>query len=548
MLGKKGKDKIEEMEEVGVTSEGPSVFEEFESGIEGNGSAKKKKKLPGWVIIPVVAVIIVIALVVAQLSKGGSTATSLEVVKVEKGDVTEIYNTSGTVESDQTKVFYSPVNAPIATCNAKVGMTVKAGDPLILFDTNNLEKNNQESQLNALSTKYTNQGTREQAAKSGEQAAKAQNQTANQIASLKTQIANKEANLNALKNNMDAANQAQQALDQQRTQLSTEIASLNTQITNLEAQNANLEKDNEGLDSSSPEFSNNNMQIKKNNTDLANLKNTLRDKETKLSALGQGGSADTGTMISAAEQEIEGLKTQLQELQNTDTSSDTGLTSGQLNGMAVSENLTELATLTTEELLAKGRDGIKAEFDGVISDMKATQSGEAAQGMELFTLVSNQSVSVKLEVSATDFDKLKIGNKATVKIGQNTYNATLTDIDKIAVKNEKGNPVIGAKVHIDNPDENIYIGVTSKVTITVAEEKKVLNIPSEAVNTSADGEFVYIIQNGTVKKKAVELGVASNSKVEIKDGLKEGDEVVTDTSGTAKEGMKATGQAASGTK
>ena len=65
--------------------------------------------------------------------------------------------------------------------------------------------------------------------------------------------------------------------------------------------------------------------------------------------------------------------------------------------------------------------------------------------------------------------------------------------------------------------------------MTVAEEKDVLYLPNENVNTSTEGDFVYVVQNGVVKKKAVELGITSNSKVEIKSGLKEGDKVVADT-------------------
>ena len=100
--------------------------------------------------------------------------------------------------------------------------------------------------------------------------------------------------------------------------------------------------------------------------------------------------------------------------------------------------------------------------------------------------------------------------------------------------------MIGANVKIQNPDENIYIGVAAKLTMTVAEEKDVLYLPNENVNTSTEGDFVYVVQNGVVKKKAVELGITSNSKVEIKSGLKEGDKVVADTFGTVEEGMKVT--------
>ena len=98
--------------------------------------AGKKKKLPPWAIIPVIGVVAVIGVAGAMASgqkadKGGQ----METVKAEREDVRQVYNTTGTVGSDKEKVFYCPVNAPIAQCNVKVGQVVKAGDLLVSFDT-----------------------------------------------------------------------------------------------------------------------------------------------------------------------------------------------------------------------------------------------------------------------------------------------------------------------------------------------------------------------------------------------------------------------------
>ena len=75
----------------------------------------KKKKLPPWAIIPVIGVVAVIGVAGAMASgqkadKGGQ----METVKAEREDVRQVYNTTGTVGSDKEKVFYCPVNAPIA--------------------------------------------------------------------------------------------------------------------------------------------------------------------------------------------------------------------------------------------------------------------------------------------------------------------------------------------------------------------------------------------------------------------------------------------------
>ena len=126
-----------------------------------------------------------------------------------------------------------------------------------------------------------------------------------------------------------------------------------------------------------------------------------------------------------------------------------------------------------------------------------------------------------------------------IKIGKHAYQGTLTETDKIATKNEKGASVICARIHISNPDENICIGASAKITMTVAQADDVLVVPNEVINASTDGDFVYIVEDGVIKIKPVELGTVSVTHTEIKSGLKEGDKVVNDLNADIKEGMKA---------
>ena len=213
--------------------------------------------------------------------------------------------------------------------------------------------------------------------------------------------------------------------------------------------------------------------------------------------------------------------------------------SSELENLDISDNLAELAALTPEELLEKGREGMKADMNGVISSVDALQSNSAAQGVALFTIADTEHVRVKIEISPDGYEKMQPGIEAEVTLAGNTYKGTLTDVDKIALPNAKGTSVIGARIRIEDPDENICIGATAKVKMTVAESKNVIVVPTETVNASTDGDFVYVIENGMVKEKPVQLGTASATQVEIVEGLEEGDLVVNDLNVDIRPGMKA---------
>lgn len=87
--------------------------------------------------------------------------------------------------------------------------------------------------------------------------------------------------------------------------------------------------------------------------------------------------------------------------------------------------------------------------------------------------------------------------------------------------------MVGARVHINNPDENIYLGIEAKLKILTASEQNVLLVPVEAVNVDNDGNFCYTIEDGILQKKYVQAGISSEEYIQILDGLSDGEEIVT---------------------
>ena len=106
----------------------------------------------------------------------------------------------------------------------------------------------------------------------------------------------------------------------------------------------------------------------------------------------------------------------------------------------------------------------------------------------------------------------------------------MTSVSHIATQNEKGASLISARVRIDHPDENVFLGVDAKVTIQAASAHDVVILP--------EGSFCYVLENGTVARKNIETGISSDEYIEVISGLKEGDTVIRDIGGL-QEGMAA---------
>lgn len=241
--------------------------------------------------------------------------------------------------------------------------------------------------------------------------------------------------------------------------------------------------------------------------------------------------ADTSALESALESasdELAELQSDLASEKAIAEADSTSLTKEEKEKLKVTDNLSELDAKSAKELVEEGKKGITAEFNGIVSKADIKQGAAVTQGMELFTIQNTDKASVDVTLSKYDYDTVKEGQSAEITLGDNTYQGTVTKMSHIAVQNEKGTPVIFATVSIDDPDDDIFLGVDAKVKIHAASAKNVVTLPVEVVNIGKDGSFCYVIEDGLVTKRDITTGISSEDYVEVIDGIKEGEEVISD--------------------
>ena len=259
-----------------------------------------------------------------------------------------------------------------------------------------------------------------------------------------------------------------------------------------------------------------------------------------------GSTVDTSAIENAIEQatsDLADLQSDLASQKSIAEADSASLTEEEKEKMRVSNNLTELDAKSAKELVEEGKKGISADFNGVISKSAVQQGAAATQGMELFTLQNTDKVSVDINVSKYDYDKVKEGQNADITIGDRKYTGKVTKISHIATTNEKGSTLISATVGIDKPDKDIFLGVDAKVKIYAEKAEDVVTLPAGVVNIGKDGSFCYVLKDGVITKQDITTGISSEDSVEITDGIKAGDEVIEDL-GSLEEGMKAEAAAA----
>ncbi|MBQ8527326.1 MAG: efflux RND transporter periplasmic adaptor subunit [Lachnospiraceae bacterium] len=484
--------------------EQPAEFPEIDLKIDDK--TKKKKKIKPWIIFTILASVVIVVLAIVMVAKMSEAmmgmGTPVEVTEALKGSIAQTVETSGTVSSEETKTYFADVTAKIDALEVSQGQYVKRGDVLLTYNTEELEKMMEKAELE---TKISTYGA--DAAITGiNHAQQKAAEAAVNYEDAKKYVAHYKECVGTIKAQLKEAND----LATKQAEFAAQMEKLGKALKSNPDDKASAK----ALKKAEKEYNDVTKKLKK--YDMGALKEALEICSGDLAA------------YEALEKEYELAK-----------ESDPAASLNKAQQVAMKESA-QLVKGDAEEQLAMAREGVKADFNGIVSEVAAVEGQTVAEGIQLFTIHNAEKVKVTLSVTKYDMKKLAEGQTAVVEINDREYAGSVSNISHIATTNASGASVVSVDIHIENPDEYIILGMEAKVSVQTAEENDILVIPSASVNYSSDGIFCYVLADGIIEKREIETGISDDEYIQILSGLSEGDKVVTNVTGMIEEGMPAT--------
>jgi HlyD family secretion protein len=93
---------------------------------------------------------------------------------------------------------------------------------------------------------------------------------------------------------------------------------------------------------------------------------------------------------------------------------------------------------------------------------------------------------------------------------------------------------------IDNPGHELVPGTNVDVEIRSSVVQNALTIPKEVLRRDTNGTGVFVLSGDTLHWRAIKTGASSVNRVQVVEGLAEGDAVALPTDLTLREGEKVT--------
>src|ERR1041384_6645115 len=103
---------------------------------------------------------------------------------------------------------------------------------------------------------------------------------------------------------------------------------------------------------------------------------------------------------------------------------------------------------------------------------------------------------------------------------------------KLSLVDNTVDPATGTvrlKATFINDDRRLYPGQFVNVVLTLGTATQAVVVPTQAVQIGQDKSFVYVVKaDGTAEMRTVKTGTAMDTMTVIEEGLKPGEQVVTD--------------------
>jgi RND family efflux transporter MFP subunit len=185
---------------------------------------------------------------------------------------------------------------------------------------------------------------------------------------------------------------------------------------------------------------------------------------------------------------------------------------------------------------------VLAPFDGVVTKRNVNigdlVQGDATSGTFMFTVMESEVIRTQVYVPQDQAFGLAPGVKAVVRVPElpgRTFPGTVT---RVADALQPGTRTLLAEIDIENPDEVLTPGLYCTVELYIPRKNPSLLVPASAIIFDQNGMQVAVVKDSTAHIQTITVARDLGTDIEVRDGVKEGDEVILNPPVTLANGDK----------
>lgn len=202
---------------------------------------------------------------------------------------------------------------------------------------------------------------------------------------------------------------------------------------------------------------------------------------------------------------------------------------------ALDEKLTQVREYEARIAAQKDRIAdlaLKSPIDGVVLRRNG-EVGEIAGNEALMWVGQAKPLRINAEVNEDDITRVEPGQKVLLRHEGHRNGALDATVERITPQGDPETKTFRAYLKLPD-DSPLMIGMSVEANIIVAEARDVVLVPAEAIE---DG-FVQVLEVTRAVRRAVKTGIRGARLVEIREGVKAGERLLSPFVGTVRDGAR----------
>ena len=203
----------------------------------------------------------------------------------------------------------------------------------------------------------------------------------------------------------------------------------------------------------------------------------------------------------------------------------------------VDENLAksvEQSQLNVEKLETQvGKGRIVSPIDGIVTSLAITEGRDVVAFRRAVVVANTDELELAAQLSDAEMQDLEVGMVVTVTLGAYPGQELTGKIIEMPYPYAQGGSTAKldqadqfTHVQLDDPDIELRMGDVSKVTVLLEEAYATLWLSPAAIRSFEGRHFVVVEQDGRQRRIDIKVGIAGTERVEVLEGLEEGQTII----------------------
>lgn len=170
---------------------------------------------------------------------------------------------------------------------------------------------------------------------------------------------------------------------------------------------------------------------------------------------------------------------------------------------------------------------IYSPIAGFVADRPVDVGEYVSTNSKVATIVRTNPLRMKIEVPEQSVPSVKVGQTVTITTSAYSDKTFNGHIARISPNINATSRTLTVEAEVNNSEGLLKPGQFATAKILQQRLEPAVMIPSRAVRTEGNVSRLFVVKDGRVEQRLVQLGQTDADMVEIKTGIKEGEKIAT---------------------